>query len=81
MATSTAVVLRISHSTPAGEPYVWYEYALRIGDRIERQAPHMMASADSAARYARQHGHEPCPDVIDLRLPPIAPTSGDSLVP
>ncbi|WP_427789629.1 hypothetical protein [Brevundimonas diminuta] len=65
------MILRISRSTPAGEPHVWYEYALRINDRIERQPPHMMASADSAAHYARQQGHEPCVEIIDLHLPAV----------
>ena len=64
----TAVILRVSRAATMGEPHVWYEYALLVNNQIERQSPHMMATAESAARFARQQGHAPSGDIIDIQL-------------
>ncbi|WP_313573595.1 hypothetical protein [Brevundimonas sp.] len=68
----TAVILRISRAASMGEPHVWYEYALLVNNQIERQSPHMMATVESATRFAREQGYVPTGDVIDMQLEPGA---------
>lgn len=76
----TAVILRISRAAAMGEPHVWYEYALLVNNQIERQSPHMMATAESAARFARQQGYVPSGDVIDMQLElPAAPQAARAI--
>lgn len=55
----TAVILRVSRAAAMGEPHVWYEYALLVNNQIERQSPHMMATAESAARSRANKGMSP----------------------
>nr|WP_312053468.1 hypothetical protein [Brevundimonas diminuta] len=76
----TAVILRISRAAAMGEPHVWYEYALLVNNQIERQSPHMMATVESAMRFAREQGYVPSGDVIDIQLEPaVAPRTARSI--
>lgn len=64
----SAVVLRLRRPSPHGE-VVWFEYAPVVNGAPQRQSHHMMASPESAAKLARQHGYEPADTVIDFDIP------------
>ena len=60
-----AVILRMQSDAPGSGLRTWYEFA-PIVDGVPRRRPdHMMASAESAARRARQYGFEPGGRVLD----------------
>lgn len=67
-AAGDAVVLRLCRPSPHGD-VVWYEYAPIIDGGPQRLSHHMMASPESAAKLARQHGYEPADTVIDFEIP------------
>lgn len=60
----TAVILRVRRAKGV-TPLVWYEFAPVVNGKPRRRADHMMASAETAALRARQHGFEPAEGVID----------------
>lgn len=64
----SAVILRIRQVTLKGRPRTWYEFAPLVNDRPIRRQDHMMASAESAARRARQHGFDIDHEMLDFTV-------------
>ncbi|HEY4584866.1 MAG TPA: hypothetical protein VIG84_00585 [Brevundimonas sp.] len=63
----TAVILRVRRAKGAS-PLVWYEFAPIVDGKPQRRPDHMMASPETAALRARQHGFEPAEGVLDYDI-------------
>lgn len=63
----TAVILRVRRAS-GSMPLVWYEFAPMVGGKPQRRPDHMMASPETAALRARQHGFEPSEGVLDYDI-------------